>query len=138
MEKELILLFLHIFLVSFFLNLLWEMAHSVLYETCLRAPLKKYIPLIISASLKDGFWITFFYGVTVTVTRQKNILTDPVATVMFLLLTFGFAFADEKISIRMKRWTYTASMPTLFGVGLTPLLELAATGLIAVWYVMNR
>jgi len=31
----------------------------------------------------------------------------------------------------MRRWEYLPSMPTVFGVGLTPLIELATTGVAA-------
>ena len=39
-------------------------------------------------------------------------------------------FFDEKISLSLGRWEYASSMPTLLGVGLTPLLELAITGVL--------
>ena len=31
------------------------------------------------------------------------------------------------------RWMYKAAMPTVFGIGVSPLVQLSATGLLAVW-----
>jgi len=33
----------------------------------------------------------------------------------------------------LDRWGYVAAMPTIFGVGFTPLVQLALTGLVSLW-----
>lgn len=137
MSEEYIFLFFHLFFVSFFFNLFWELAHSVLYETCLRAPLQKYVLLIMGAAAKDGFWITVFYGVTAGIFQRTDILKNPPAIGLFVILALIFSFFDERISLGMKRWSYAPTMPRFLGVGITPLLELVVTGLLAVWYVVG-
>ena len=124
-----------IFLISFFLNLLWEVIHSQLYDTCLNLPLKKYIPLIVIASIKDGFWISFFFIISVYLFDDINILTNYLQLSFFVFLALSFSFIDEKISIKRKRWKYSKQMPKIFGVGLTPLIELAVTGILTFLYV---
>ena len=124
-----------IFLISFLINLLWEIIHSQLYITCLKLPLKKFIPLIIRASLKDGFWISLFFLVSVIVFGNINILTNTYQLSLFIFLALTFSFIDEKVSLKMKRWEYTKQMPKIFGVGITPLLELATTGILTFLYV---
>jgi len=126
---------LQIFLISFLINLLWEIIHSRLYTTCLKAPLKKYIPLIVGASLKDGFWISLFFLVGVYIFENVNILTNTTQFMLFIFLALAFSFVDEKISLKIKKWEYSKQMPKIFGVGITPLIEIAITGILTFLYV---
>lgn len=121
---------LQIFLTAFLVNLAWEFAHSRLYETCLRLPFKKTIPLLTRASLKDAFWIVLFFLASVIAFKNTNILTNYFQLLSFVFLSATFSFIDEKISLRFKRWEYSKVMPTVLGVGITPLIELAVTGII--------
>ncbi len=127
---------IQIFIISFFLNLLWEVIHSQLYVTCLEAPLKKYIPLIIFASIKDAFFITLFYLISVLIFNNQNILNNSFQIIFFIIISLLFSFIDEKISLKQKRWQYTESMPTIFGVWISPLLEIAVTGVVSLWLVL--
>ena len=126
-----------IFTISFLINLLWEVLHSQLYTTCLKATLKKYIPLIVGASLKDGFWITLFYTISFTIFKSENILNNLSQLILFSVLSLVFSFVDEKISLKMNRWEYAKTMPTIFGVGVTPLLEITVTGILTFIYIFN-
>jgi hypothetical protein len=119
-----------LFVVGFLLNLVWEFSHSQLYETCRRKPWRKNVPLLIKMSLKDGLFIVLFYVLAVSIFGSRDILTNPSALTSFMLLSLGFAFFDEKTSLRLGRWEYAATMPRVFSVGLTPLLEIALTGLL--------
>jgi len=126
---------LHIFFISFLLNLVWEVLHSQLYTTCLEIPFKKYPRLIITASLKDGIWISIFYLITYLIFQNAEILTNPYQLTLFIVLCLTFSFIDEKVSINLKRWEYSKQMPTIFGIGITPLLELAITGILTFSYI---
>ncbi|OGF23970.1 hypothetical protein A3H66_02455 [Candidatus Falkowbacteria bacterium RIFCSPLOWO2_02_FULL_45_21] len=124
------LILLKIFSLAFLVNLLWEVSHSVLYKTCLELPLPKYVKLIIKASLKDAFFITLFYLITVLIFKNFYILQNYFQLAVFVFICLLFSFFDEIISLKYKRWQYAEQMPKIFGVGLTPFLELAVTGLI--------
>lgn len=124
-----------IFIVSFLLNLVWEMIHSRLYENCLRMSSRKIIRLATKMSLKDGFWISFFYLITVLIFKNINILANYTQLLVFIGLALGFSFTDEKISIKRKRWQYSKKMPKVFKVGISPLFELAVTGILAFLYI---
>lgn len=124
-----------IFFISSLINLFWEVIHSQLYTTCQKLSLNKYIPLIIKVSLKDGFWISIFYLISFYIFQSTNILLNTNQLILFILLALSFSFIDEKISLKMKRWEYTAEMPTIFKVGITPLLELAVTGTLTFLYI---
>jgi len=131
---EYILLF-QIFLISFLINAVWEMNHSVLYKTCYELPLKKCMKLLTVMSLKDGFWITLFYLISFILFSTQNPFINPHQIGLFILLALSFSFIDEKISIKKSRWKYAEEMPTFLGVGITPLAELAVTGVLSFFIV---
>ena len=126
---------IQVFLMSFLINLLWEVIHSQLYITCLNRPLKRFISLIVVASLKDGFWISLFFVISVYLFDNINILTNHLQLGVFIFLALLFSFIDERISLDRKRWEYSKQMPRVIGVGLTPLLELAITGTLTFLYI---
>jgi len=47
------------------------------------------------------------------------------------LLLIIIAALNEMINLNLGRWQYTNSMPTVFGIGLSPLVQLAATSLLS-------
>lgn len=51
-------------------------------------------------------------------------------TFLFVVLALVAGFCDEKISLKLGRWEYADTMPRVFGVGVTPFLEFAVTGLL--------
>lgn len=128
-------LLIQIFIVSFFLNLLWEVIHSQLYITCLEAPLKKYISLIIFASIKDALFIVLFYLISVFIFDNQEILKNLNQIIFFIITSLTFSFIDEKVSLKQKRWQYSKEMPTIFDVWITPLLEIAVTWVVCFWLV---
>ena len=124
-----------VFLISSLINLLWELVHSQFYKTCLKLSLKKFIPLIVKASFKDGLWISAFFAVSVSIFRNVNILNDSYQILFFTIISLFFAFIIEKISLKSKRWKYASIMPKIFGVGVTPLLQLAVTGILTFLFI---
>jgi hypothetical protein len=130
-----ILLLLQIFFVSFLINLLWEVTHSQFYNTCLKIKLKKYIPLIIGASIKDGLGISLLFWISTIIFKNVNVLQNSYHLLFFTLVALVSSFIDEKVSLKMKRWEYSEEMPRIFGVGFTPLLQIAITGILTFLYV---
>ena len=123
--------------ISFFLNLLWEVRHSTLYTTCHEMDFKNYVPLILKQSIKDALWISLFYLPSVLIFGTIFIFKNYSMLTFFVALSLTFSFIDERISIRKKRWEYAPSMPIFFGVGITPLFELVATGVITFFIVFQ-
>lgn len=110
------------------MNLLWEVNHSVLYATCYKLSLPSYARLITIMSVKDGLWISFFYGISALLFQNIYIVESFSQLLFFIILSLLFSFFDEKISVNLGRWEYRKNMPTILGVGITPLLEIAVTG----------
>ena len=121
-------LILSIWAIGFILNLVWKFRHCMLYDTCHTMPKNKLKKLLILMSAKDGFFIVLFYLITFLVFNNQNITINLIPFSVFILLCLGFSFIDEKISLKLKRWKYTNRMPKLFGIGLSPLLEIAEIG----------
>lgn len=86
--------------------------------------------LLLKMSVKDGVWISIFYLVTFFMFRSVNPLDNWMQVTVFAIVALMFAFIDEKISVTMGRWEYGPKMPLVYGVGITPLLELAVTGIL--------
>lgn len=121
-----------LFVVGFGLNLVWEFSHAILYETCRRQTWRQNVPLLIVMSLKDALWIVLFYTVSVLMVGADHFWW---VLVFFAALAFSFSYIDERVSLHLGRWEYARAMPLVFGVGLTPLLEIAVTGFVALWVV---
>lgn len=126
-------LYVQLFVLGFLLNMTWEVWHSQLYTTCLQQSWTKNVRLLTIMSLKDALFIVLFYLISFAIVREYMPATIPQVAphVLFVFFALIFSFIDEKIAIARNRWEYSLSMPTLFGVGITPLLEIAVTGLLA-------
>jgi len=123
--------FIKLFIVAFFLNLVWEVLHSALYTTCHQMPLGKVQRLLVVMSLKDAFWICVFFGASILLFGSLDPFFNLWQLVFFTFVALGFSFIDERVSTHIGRWEYASSMPTVLGVGVTPLLEVAVTGVAA-------
>ena len=67
----------------------------------------------------DLFWIKLF--------MKRQIL-------VFTLIGVAAAAIIEYISVfYYHRWMYKEDMPTVFGIGISPLFQLSITGFLAVW-----
>jgi hypothetical protein len=122
--------------LGFGLNLLWELAHCQLYETCRRQSWKQNLPLLTIMSIKDSFFIALFYLITVVLFRSADILRNPPQLAAFIAISLAFSFIDERVSVARGRWEYATIMPRIGGVGITPLLEIVVTGVVSFWLVL--
>lgn len=120
-----------LFLVGFFLNLLYELLHSLWYTTCLEAPLKKYVYLILKAAAFDGFAIVILYTATFFLFQEYYQL------VAFAIAALVFAYGWELYSLKAGKWEYANTMPKILGAGITPTIQLALTGILAIYLVFN-
>ena len=133
---------LAIFSTSYLSNLLWEVAHSLLYDWN-KFPLKNdifyYIPKILRAALADAVIICFIFLLICLFEKSFNWIHQPKKKEYLLILILGFITAVF-IEIRAKflnLWDYNEYMPLVFSVGLTPLIQLSVTGIIAL-SITNR
>ena len=118
-----VVLLIKILTTALLFNLLYELCHSFLYKTCLEAKLEKYVYLILKAAVFDGLIIVAGHVIT-----GGN-------RAIFIALCLLFAYVWEVYSLKKKKWECSKNMPLVLGVGVTPLIQLAVTGLASLYFV---
>ena len=121
---------LKIFLISALINLFWEAIHSKLYKSKLKENKIKYKFIIIIASILDGVAISLIYFITVLIFNNESILNNIYQIVLFIILALLTAFIIEKIALKINLWSYKNKMLRIINIGITPLIQLATTGII--------
>jgi len=124
------------FVFAFTFNFIWESFHAVyLYEKHdMGASL--YIPMIVYVSMMDALLINALYLVTGLVRRKILWIKEFDLLQGFLFAAGGIlaaGFVEYRGIYLTHRWAYKAVMPTLFGLGLSPLIQLSLTGIFSIW-----
>lgn len=114
-----------VFLLSFFLNAIWEVLHSKLYVHYRGGPITSLILLqtmFVDAGIICGLLIA-------------SRLMKQSAYAVVLIGGLAIAIALELWALNTSRWAYTAAMPlvSILHTGLTPTIQLALTGCVALW-----
>ncbi len=108
--------------VGFAVNVVWELGQASLYAG--RPPWWVYL----RAAVSDGLVIGAAALVGVLAHRLWRGAFWPV----FLLILLATAAFIELRALAQGRWAYADAMPTVFTIGLSPLVQLAVTGALAV------
>jgi hypothetical protein len=138
-KKIYIRMTLKIVIFGFFLNLLWEVLHSLLYDWN-KEPLINdifvYIPRITGfASALDTLWIFTFIIWASIFNRSIFWLKSPQIKDYGVFIAIGILYAIlfEWMAVELNLWSYNELMPQIFGIGLTPLIQLALTGIVSLY-----
>jgi len=135
--KQTLFFFGALALLSFFLNLTWEIAHSPLYnwnQPPLTASAGFYAGRILQSSFFDMVWVVVISGLVLLFFSFK-FDWRVCAIIFFALIVFSFGLEWHRVS--EGAWYYKSVMPTLkdfglsFPVGLSPLIQLAITGILS-------
>ena len=131
-----------IFVLAILVNLAWEVSHSLLYDWS-KPPLENtvsyYIPRIIQSTLGDGMYIVFIFLINSLFRRNLAWVSRPEKRDYISLAILGLAFAifiEVKAHI-LNLWSYNQYMPQIFGIGLTPLIQLSLTSILVLWIMGN-
>jgi len=96
----------------------------------------EYIPIMGHVAIMDGLLILGIYLITAIVYKNllwiKNIKKEQIYIFSILGLIVAAVIEYRAIFV-LDKWTYSNLMPTIFGLGLSPLIQLTVTGLIAIW-----
>lgn len=91
--------------------------------------------LLLGAAVKDALIILAGVAAASAVAR----LWRPAFAPLLVALLLGIAYAIEFTAVRDVRWSYAGDMPIIVGgVGLSPFLQLAVTGVVAVGITSRR
>ncbi len=125
--------FLVLGFIVLILNLIWEFSHYKLYNDL--SGISSNIHLII-ASFGDLFFIFLIFFFISLINKNIKWLNKPVKSDYLFTIFFGLIIAIliEVINVYfLARWAYKPIMPTIFGIGLSPLLQLATTGILSLF-----
>jgi len=124
-----------LFVTAYFINFVWETTHSVLYFGIADINYNWYMPILHAASISDAFIILGMFFLTALIYREFK-LEKWTEKHYILFVVFGVISAiwiEYRAVFLLDRWGYIGAMPTIFGVGFTPLVQLALTGLVSLW-----
>ena len=122
-----------LFGAGYVLNFVWETLHAVYLYQGHDMAASRYVPMLIYVSAVDGVLILALYGWVASLWRDLFWMRKPGALVVFILSAMVLAAAIEYTSVYvLNRWSYLPAMPELLGIGISPLLQLALTGIIAI------
>jgi len=133
---EFTLIAIYIFVSSYFLNFVWESFHAVLLYEHHDFDAKKYVFMVSYVSAVDGVLILGIYLLISFLWRDIFWLREMNRKHVYTSFVVGLVVAAIIEYIRvviLKTWSYNPIMPTIFGIGLSPLLQLSLTGLMAYW-----
>jgi len=137
---EVLLVFLFIFAISFLLNFVWESFHSAFLYEGMDFAAKKYVLMVSYVSAVDGYLIFGIYLLLSFLWRDIFWLRKMNRKHGYSAFIAGLAIAAvieyRRVFITMS-WRYNQLMPTIFGIGLSPLFQLSITGVTTFW-LMRR
>jgi hypothetical protein len=129
-SRQMAVFFLSMYAAAFFLNFCWESWHGLWYQAHRGLPAGSYVPMMVRMALLDAAAVVAMYLFTALLSRRIDWLPDARSIALFCLAGAVPASAVEYVAVvRLHAWAYLSTMPTLFGVGLSPLLQLPLTGL---------
>ena len=120
---------------SYVFNFVWESWHGVfLYENH-NIPAEEYVFMMNFVSMMDALVILGIYaGMSFFVKDflwPKN-LNKVNSTNFFIAGLLVSAIIEYVLVFKIKLWTYNKYMPTVFGIGLSPLIQLSTTGILSI------
>ena len=130
------------FIIAYLLNFFWETWHAVyLYEMHATYSIKAYIGMIAYVSLVDALLLLGVFAVGAMIWKNfswYNVMDQRKrAYVVLLALTIAIAIELKGVYL-LDQWSYNEAMPVVFGIGISPLLQLAVTGLLSIWLIRKN
>ncbi len=118
---------------AFFLNFFWESLHGLLYRDHPAMAASGYVPMMVEMAVYDAFAVSGIYLLVSLLCRTLLWKITIRNVAVFAFAAFCAAFSTEYTALHfLHAWFYLPSMPTVFGVGLPPLFQLAVTGIAAI------
>jgi phosphate/sulfate permease len=134
--KEAGLTLASVFTSAFLLNYVWESYHAVYLYEAHDFNAEKYVRMLTYVSVVDGVLVVGIYLIISAL--WKNLIwlqkmdRSQALTAVAAALAIAAAIEFRKVFV-LKAWSYTPLMPVVFGIGVSPLLQLSVTGLLSFW-----
>jgi|SRR3989338_370883 len=120
-----------IFILSFFLNLIWENLHSFLYIGYMGGTITEFI--LLRASVADAIIITILSLPFMFVPSLKG------KSWLIIFVGVLIAIVIELYALNTGRWAYNEYMPIIpiLSIGLTPTIQLGLLGYLS-YFVFSK
>ena len=94
-------------------------------------------PHLIIASFADMLIILGVFAIISLKNKNFNWIKNPSRFDYLIVVFLGLIIAIfiEMINLNLGRWKYTVAMPTIFGIGISPLIQLSLTGIISLIFI---
>ena len=112
--------------LAFILNLLWEIGHVRLYTIGMQADSLRIAQAVFHCSLGDVVIALAMFALAGILLRRADwpALRPWTGGVIVVIGAMAFTAWSEWYNVyRAGNWGYTASMPMIFGIGISPLLQ---------------
>ena len=107
------------------LHYIWEMAQGGLFVGMQEQPFAQAAVRCFKATLGDLVITAVAFGSAALAVRriQWPLVKSSVAPAVFILIGLVITIAFEHFALATSRWAYAPEMPTLFGVGISPIMQ---------------
>jgi len=125
-----------VFMLAFLLNFVWESVHAVLfYEGHAEYTAGFFTRMVLYASFVDALLILGMFCAGCLLFRTVCWLENYKGKEVLFTIILGtiIAIVIEIKALVLNQWTYSKLMPTIFGIGLSPLVQLAVTGSLSIF-----
>lgn len=131
-------IFISIVCFSFTFNFLWESLHGYSLYTDHIISSDKYVKMMIYMSFMDALTILAMYVFCTFFMKDifwlgnLNLKRGAIFFIVGLVVAIGAEYWAVYVT---HEWHYNNRMPVVFGIGLSPLVQLSVTGLVSLWLV---
>lgn len=125
-----------LFAISFLLNFLWESFHGAFLYSMGGFDIQSYVLLMGRCAVVDGLLILLIYGIVALVWKNIFWLRSPNAPQIAFFSAVGVfiaVFIEYRALFITHAWRYSELMPTIFGIGISPLVQLVVTGIVSLY-----
>lgn len=126
-----------VFAFAFLLNFAWESIHAVLFYAGHAAYTAIFFTrMVLYASFVDALLIFGIFCAGCLLFRSDCWLESYGGKEVSYTIVLGviIAMVIEIKALLFDQWSYTELMPTIFGIGLSPLVQLALTGSLSMFF----
>lgn len=112
-------------LVAYAIHFAWEMGHARWFATMNELPFWTATAWCARAALWDVVISAVAYLTASLVARNARWIDkpSPLPIAVYLLLALAITVVVERSALATGRWRYAPEMPTIAGIGLSPLLQ---------------
>jgi hypothetical protein len=124
------------FAFSYLLNFVWESVHSVWLYGGHDFGADQYVRMVCYVSVVDAFivlGIFFFISLAWRNAFWIKRMNSMHVLVVLLIGILVSGVVEYRAVYVLKEWQYGPNMPIILGIGLSPLIQISVTGLLALW-----